>query len=94
VTLLGGTRDRVGSTVAETVLPTAARHQCMSDTTDDLDAAGRRLMDEARTGSLRERMRSYLAAHESPADLKAFRQTVTSGDPLSDVVDEGRDERV
>ncbi len=66
----------------------------MSDTADDLDAAGRRLLDEARTGSLRERMRNHLATNESPEDLKAFRRTVASGDPLSEVVDEGRDERV
>lgn len=66
----------------------------MSDTADDLDTAGRRLLDEARTGGLRKRMRSHLDAHESPDDLKSFRRTVASGLPLSEAVDEGRDERV
>ena len=51
----------------------------MSDTTDDLDAAGRPLLDEARTGSLRERMRDHLAASEAPGDLVAFRRAVGSG---------------
>ncbi|MEF8869039.1 MAG: hypothetical protein V5A85_11025 [Haloarculaceae archaeon] len=51
----------------------------MSDTTDDLDAAGRRLLDEARTGSLRERVRDHLAASEAPDDLVAFRRAVGSG---------------
>lgn len=66
----------------------------MSDTTDDLDAAGRRLLDEAKTGSLRERMRDHLVANEVPDDLKTLRRTAAKGVPLSELVDEGRDERV
>lgn len=66
----------------------------MSDTTDDLEAAGRRLLDESKTGDLRERMRDHLATHELPEDLEALRRTVARGDPLSEVVEEGRDERV
>ena len=66
----------------------------MSDTTDDLDTAGRRLLDEAKTGSLRERMRDHLVANEVPDDLEALRRTAASGVPLSELVDEGRDERV
>lgn len=66
----------------------------MSDTTDDLDAAGRRLLDEAKTGSLRERMRDHLVANEVPDDLETRRRTAATGVPLSELVDEGRDERV
>jgi hypothetical protein len=84
----------LGPSAAETVLPDALPGSPVSDTTDDLDAAGRRLLDEARTGSLRERMRDHLAASEAPDDLVAFRRAVGSGPPLSDVVDEERDERV
>ena len=66
----------------------------MSDTADDIDLAGRRLLDEAKTSGLRDRMRNHLATHESPDDFKAFRRTVASGTPLSEAIDEGRDERV
>ncbi|MFC6940871.1 hypothetical protein ACFQE8_13025 [Salinirubellus sp. GCM10025818] len=66
----------------------------MSDTADDLETAGRWLLDEAKTSGLRERMRDHLATHESPDDFKAFRRTVASGTSLSETVDEGRDERV
>ena len=82
-----------GSRFPKTVLRTALRTVGISDTTDDPDKAGRRLLDEVRTGGLRDRMRSHLAAHESPVDLNSFRRTVASGDSLSEVVDEGRDER-
>jgi len=78
---------------AETVLPAALPRSTVSDTTDDLDA-GRRLLDEAETDSLRERMRDHLAASEVPEDLKTLRRTAASGVPLSELVDEGRDERV
>lgn len=66
----------------------------MSDTADDLETAGRRILDEAKTSGLRERMRNHLATHESPDEFKAFRRTVASGTPLSEAVDENRDERV
>jgi hypothetical protein len=65
-----------------------------SDTADDPDAAGRRLLDEARTGSLRERMRNHLGVNDPPEDVEAFRKSVESEAPLSNLVCEERGDQV
>lgn len=64
----------------------------MSDV-DDLDLVGRRLLRNTRTLPLRRRMEAFIEDHTG-GDLKRLRKTAASGTDLSEIVDEGRNERV
>jgi hypothetical protein len=64
----------------------------MSDA-DDLDFVGRQLLRNTRTLPLRRRMETFVEEH-TVGDLKRLRKTAVSGTDLSDIVVEGRDERV
>lgn len=65
----------------------------MSDTTDDLDAQGRRLLEKSQVDPLKERMEAFLADHQS-GDLKTLRAETSDGVDLSALVDEEREERL
>ncbi len=55
---------------------------------------GRQLLKKSRTGPLRERMEAFVAEHRG-GDVKTVRRQLSAGDTdLSDLVSEGRDERV
>lgn len=66
---------------------------CMSDTADDIEFQGRQLLNKSKTDPLRERMRQFLTEHESN-DFKTLREEVSEEKPLSDIVDEDREERL
>lgn len=67
----------------------------MSDVIDEDDRFfGRQLLRKSRTGPLRERMRTFVSEHGA-GDLKSVRRRVSTGETdLSDVVTEGREERL
>ncbi|MFD1647135.1 hypothetical protein [Haloarchaeobius litoreus] len=65
----------------------------MSDTADDPEFDGRRVLDKAKTGALRRRMREFVS-DRNEADLKELRRAVREGDDLSEIVRADRDERL
>jgi hypothetical protein len=66
----------------------------MSDATDDSTIRGRRLLERAEDRSLRERMAQFRDERRSRESLPELREQVTTGADLSEIVTEGRDERV
>ena len=70
----------------------AAERFRMSDTAEE--SSGERLLQEAKTGALRERMREHLSVHDSPDEFKQLRSEVTMGKDLSTTVVEDRNGRV
>jgi len=66
----------------------------MSDTAEDRELRAEQLLNKSKTHPLRERMRAFLADHDRSEDLESLRRRVSSGEDLSDVVVEDRDERV
>lgn len=65
----------------------------MSDVDDEV--AGRRLeaLRSARVEGLCQRLEAFLDEHDRDVDLHTLREETSGGTPLSDIVDEGRDER-
>jgi Fe-S cluster biogenesis protein NfuA len=66
----------------------------MSDTTDGFDFYAEQLLQKSKTNPLRERMQAVLSEHGGDIDLKQVRASASSGDDLSDVVTESREERL
>lgn len=66
----------------------------MSDSTEDLEFWGRQLLRRSRSNPLRAEMRAFIAETGPPADARELRSRIEGGTPLSELVDEGRDERV
>lgn len=67
----------------------------MSDVLDEDDRfLGRQLLRKSRSGPLRERMRVFAAEH-AEGDVQRVRRRLSAGDTdVSELVSEGRDERV
>jgi len=66
----------------------------MSDTEDDLDFWGRQLLKKSETNPLRERMQAVISEAEPVDDLRTIRRQTSGGTTLSELVEEGREERV
>ena len=67
----------------------------MSDTArEDFDFLGEQLLKKSRTRPLREKMEEFVAEHETPDDLAELRRRAKSGQKLSDIVTEDREERL
>jgi ribosomal protein S3AE len=66
----------------------------MSDTVDDTGFRAEQLLNKSKTGAIRERMREFVSEHGESPELTELREAVASGEDLSDIVDEGRDERL
>lgn len=64
----------------------------MSDA-DNVDLVEQQLLRNTRTLPLRRRMQGFVENHAA-GDLKRLRKTAASGQNLSEIVNEGRDERV
>lgn len=60
----------------------------------DVDALGRRALHTARVEPLRRRMRAFIAEHGREVDLESIRQAAGDGTRLSELVDDGRTERL
>lgn len=66
----------------------------MSDADDgDVDFYADQLLNKSKTYRLRERMREFVSEHGEDADLKEIRKTA-DGKALSEIVTEGREERL
>jgi hypothetical protein len=65
----------------------------MSDAVDELDFWGRQVLKRSQVNPLREQMEAYVADSD-PEDLEQLRQQTSGDTDLSDVVQEGRDERI
>lgn len=66
----------------------------MSDTRDEHEFYAEQLLRKSKTNSLRARMQSFVDEHDQENDLKTLRSSTGDGTPLSDIVDEGREERL
>ena len=66
----------------------------MSDVDDEFEFLGRQLLKKSRTATLRERMESFVAEHEQPADLETLRHRAATDEPLAEIVCRNRDERL
>ena len=66
----------------------------MSDALDGVDFYAEQLLRKSKTNQLRERMQAFVTEHGEDVDLKRVRAAVAEGDTLSEIVDEGREERV
>jgi|GEM_PF-1484826 len=66
----------------------------MSDTEDDLEFWGRQLLKKSDTNPLRERMRAVISETEPVDDLRTIRRQTSGGSSLSEIVEDGREERV
>lgn len=63
----------------------------MSDAEDDVSELGRHALRTARVEGLRRRMNEFIQSHDSNGDLKNLRAGV---DTMSEIVDDGRDDRI
>ena len=66
----------------------------MSNVDDDVSGLGRRALRTARVDSLRRRMVEFVETHDSGVNLRELRTEVRSGKSMSEIVDDGRDERI
>jgi ribosomal protein S3AE len=66
----------------------------MSDTVDEAGFEAGQLLNKSKTGAIRERMREFVSEHGESTAVTELREAVASGEDLSDVVVEGRDERL
>lgn len=63
----------------------------MSDADDEIAALGHHALRTARVEGLRRRMNEFVESHEHEHDLKELRAGI---DSMSDLVNEGRNERI
>lgn len=89
-----GATDRARHTTWRKRFATTARTMGMSDATNEFEFLGRQLLKKSRTAALRERMESFVAEHEQPEDIETLRRRVATGESLSAIVRQDRDERV
>ena len=67
----------------------------MSDTANgDFEFLGEQLLKKSRTRPLRAQMEEFVAEHETPDDLAELRRRAKSGQKMSEIVKEDREERL
>lgn len=66
----------------------------MSGTRDDVKALGHLAMQSSRIEPLRNRMEKFVSEHDEETDLKMLRERTATGASLSDLVDDGRRDRI
>ena len=66
----------------------------MSDVSDEAKFLGRQLVRKSQTNELRARMETFVSEHEPPESFKERRAAISGETPLSELVDEGRKERL
>jgi len=62
--------------------------------TDDIEALGRRVLQQSSSSPLRERMADFVDDHGTSSDLRTVRRDAGSGRPLSEIDVDDRDERL
>ena len=66
----------------------------MSDTRDEHEFYAEQLMRKSKTNLHLTRMQAFVDEHDQETDLKTLRSSTGEGAPLSDIVTEGREERL
>jgi len=67
----------------------------MSETTDETEFLGKQLLNKSRTVGLRSKMGNFVREHGTEHDLKQMRaEAEDDGRDISDMVKEGREERL
>lgn len=66
----------------------------MSDVDDDVARLGRRALRTSQVEPLRRRMRAFLDEHDREVDLRELRRETGDGISMTELVDEGRAERL
>ncbi|MEF8781144.1 MAG: hypothetical protein V5A46_10740 [Haloferacaceae archaeon] len=68
----------------------------MSNVDEGIAGLGRHALRTSRTDGLRRRMEAFLEEHptEDGTDLRDLRAAAGDGKPLSDIVDDAREERL
>lgn len=66
----------------------------MSDAVDDLDFYAEQLLNKSKTNPLRQRMEEFVSEYGTKVDFKQLRAEVQNGEDLSELVSEGREERL
>lgn len=68
----------------------------MSDVEKDVSGLGRGVLRTARVNGLRRRMTECIETHEDETELRELRTApdADTGKPISEIVDEGRNERI
>jgi hypothetical protein len=66
----------------------------MSNVDDDVAGLGLRALRTARIDGLRRRMNEFVETHDSGGDLRELRAGISSETAMSDLVVDGRDERI
>ena len=66
----------------------------MSDTRDDTEFYAEQLLRKSKTNTLRARLEAFVDEHDQETDLERLRSSTGDGASLSDIVDEGREERL
>lgn len=60
----------------------------------DLEFMGKQLLKQPRLAALRKQMEDFVDEHGEGDDLKSRRRSLATGKDLSEIVEEGRDERL
>lgn len=66
----------------------------MSDVEDELRFQGDQLLNQSKLQPLLSKMRTFISEHPATGDLDERRRTASRGRDISDIVIEGRDERL
>jgi len=66
----------------------------MSNVGDDVADLGRHALRTARVDGLCQRMKKFVETHEGEGDLRELRSRASSETPMSEIVEDGRDERI
>lgn len=65
----------------------------MRDARDELDFWGRQLLRKSQMHPLRKAMNEYVSERPPAEDLQKLRRRTSGGSTLSDLVEDGREER-
>lgn len=60
----------------------------------NLEFMGKQLLRQPRLATLRKQMEEFVDEHGKADDLKSRRRNLSTGEDLSEIVTEGRDERL
>jgi hypothetical protein len=89
----GGLSGEQITEITQIDLRIARQSSGMSDTADDIGFHGRQLLNKSKTNPLREQMRAFIEQHNE-TELKQLRSQVSTGESLSEIIKEDRDERL
>jgi hypothetical protein len=86
--------NRIGQLSVHNYLNECKSISAMGDVDDEIAELGRRVLRSSLVDPLRRRMRAFVEEHDRDIDLHRLRRATSDGTPVSDIVHEGRDERL